>query len=69
MSSMNHRSSGQSLEPMLTIEQVAQRIGCSTKTVRRRIAAGDVVAVKMVKLVRISERDLASYLNRNRMSG
>lgn len=53
---------------LLTISNAAIRLCCSEKTVHRRIAKGDLIAFKVGRLVRISEHELANYLNRSRMS-
>lgn len=52
-------------EALLTVEMVADRLICSTKTVRRLIAKGDLKAVRIgpcERLVRVSEQALAVYL-------
>jgi excisionase family DNA binding protein len=45
-----------------TIAEVAERLHVATRTVRRWIVAGDLVAHRVVNVVRISERDLRAFL-------
>ena len=45
-----------------TIAEVAERLGVSTRTVRRWIRAGDLVAHRFGEIVRISEKDLRAFL-------
>lgn len=49
----------------MTLEQAAERLGgCSVKTVRRRIGAGELRASRIGRgLWEITEEDLATYLN------
>jgi excisionase family DNA binding protein len=52
--------------PLLTVAQVAERLNLSTKQVRRRIASGDLPAVKLGPEpgahVRVDERELDEYV-------
>jgi excisionase family DNA binding protein len=48
---------------LLTLEEAAGRLGCSTKTLRRRIAAGLLPAFCDRGLVRIPEPALAAYVS------
>lgn len=45
-----------------TIAEVAERLEVSTRTVRRWIEAGDLVVHRFNGIVRISEKDLRSFL-------
>ena len=45
-----------------TISDVAERLGVSTRTVRRWIGAEDLVAHRFGGIVRISEKDLRAFL-------
>ncbi len=47
---------------LLTITDVADRCSVSVKTVRRWIAAGDLVAHRLGQQLRVSEADLAAFL-------
>ncbi|NQU71174.1 MAG: helix-turn-helix domain-containing protein [Rhodospirillales bacterium] len=47
---------------MLTIADVADHCSVSVKTVRRWIAAGDLVAHRLGQQLRISEVDLGAFL-------
>ena len=49
-------------EPFLSISEVAKRLGVSEKTVRRKIASGELPAHRVGKLIRVGERDLLARL-------
>ena len=49
-------------ERFLSVAEVAKRLGVSEKTVRRKIASGDLPAHRVGKLLRVSERILRAYL-------
>ena len=49
------------LERLLTVEEVAALENVSTKTVRRRIAAGDLRAIRYGRSLRIRPQDLRAY--------
>jgi excisionase family DNA binding protein len=49
-------------ERFLGVARVAERLDVSQKTVRRKIAAGELPAHRVGKLLRISERDLAAFV-------
>jgi excisionase family DNA binding protein len=51
---------------LLIIDQVAEGLGVSAKTVRRLIAAGELVACRLRRSVRVHPDDLAAYVNRQR---
>lgn len=46
----------------LSISEVAERIGVSTKTISRAIQAGELRSHRVGRLVRIAEEDAASFL-------
>jgi excisionase family DNA binding protein len=52
--------------PLLTVAQVAERLNLSTKQVRRRIASGDLPAVRLGPepraQLRVDERELDQYV-------
>jgi excisionase family DNA binding protein len=48
---------------LLTLAETADRLGCSVKTLRRRIATGALPAFKDGGLVRVPERALAAYVS------
>jgi len=50
---------------VLTIPQVAERLKVSRNTVYRLIAAGELPAVTVSSLQRVSEADLQAYVERN----
>jgi excisionase family DNA binding protein len=49
-------------EPLLTIAQTALLLQVSTKTVRRRIADGSLVAYRIGAQWRLAHRDIDDYL-------
>ena len=49
------------LETLLTIQQVAELENVSPKTIRRRIEAGALPALRNGRLLRIRPQDLRSY--------
>lgn len=49
-------------EPLLTVKEVAAGMKASEKTIRRRIASGELVAIRDGRLVRIRPKDYRSYL-------
>ena len=51
---------------LLLIDQVADGLGVSTKTVRRLIARRELVACRLGRSVRVHPDDLAAYVNRRR---
>ena len=53
-------------ERFLSVAEVAKRLGVSEKTVRRKIASGDLPAHRVGKLLRVSERILTACLTRAR---
>lgn len=50
------------LEPLLTIEQAAEILNTSGKTVRRRIAAGELPVIRDGRVIRVHPNDLARYI-------
>ena len=50
-------------EPLLTIAEVAELIGCSEKTVRRWIGSGRLVARKLGRQWRIHPADYRTFLD------
>ena len=51
-------------ERLLTVAQVAERCQVSPRSVRRWIDEGDLPVVRLGRSVRVSENDLAAFLNR-----
>ena len=49
------------LERLLTIQKVAELEAVSPKTVRRRIAAGELRAIRYGRTLRIRPQDLRAY--------
>jgi excisionase family DNA binding protein len=50
---------------LLTLDEAAARLGCSTRTLRRRILDGSLPAFRDGGLVRIREADLDRYVAAN----
>jgi excisionase family DNA binding protein len=50
----------------LTIEEVAERLGVSTRTVRRWIQSGQLVAHRVRQVVRIAPADFDAFLRQHR---
>jgi excisionase family DNA binding protein len=51
-------------DPLLSVGEVATRLNCSAKTVRRLIARRELEVSRVGRLLRISEAALAAYLGR-----
>ena len=49
-------------EPLMTGKDVAADMKASVKTVRRRIAAGDLAVIRDGRLIRIRPKDYRAYL-------
>jgi excisionase family DNA binding protein len=64
----NNRSSARGREAIkfFTIPEVAECLNVSTRTVRRWIAKGMLVAHRFDGIVRIAERDLRAFLGQHR---
>jgi excisionase family DNA binding protein len=54
-------------ERFFSVAQVADRLGLSEKSVRRKIARGELSARRMGRLLRIGERSLAAYIDVSRL--
>lgn len=51
---------------LFAVDQVAEYLQTSLKSVRRRINAGELTAIRIGRMVRIPESDLIAYLQRQR---
>jgi len=49
-------------ERLLSVEEIAERIGCSIRTVRRWVASGSLASVKVGGLRRVSPSALDRFL-------
>ncbi len=49
-------------EPLLTLQQAAELLRCSTQTLRRRIARGELPAFRDRRLLRLRPADVAAYV-------
>jgi excisionase family DNA binding protein len=54
---------------LLQLKEVAEILAVSVKTVRRAISAGDLPIHRFGRLLRISENDLAAYVDQRRCHG
>ncbi len=52
---------------MLSVAQVAKRLGVSSRTVTRLIVAGELTAHQIGSVYRVAAEDLAAYLARTRV--
>jgi len=50
------------LRRLLSLAEAAELLGCSMKTLRRRIAAGDLPVVRDGRLVLVHPQDLVRYV-------
>ena len=53
-------------ERLLTVQDTAERLKVSGKQIRRWIKAGDLVAYRLGRQIRISENDLELFLRQRR---
>ena len=53
-------------QPMLTVQVVAERLTCSTATVRRLAATGELPHVRIGSLMRFEAADVENYLEQQR---
>lgn len=53
------------LPEFLTIDEVAQRLKVSTKTVQRWIGRGELHVYRLGGQIRVSEEDLLAFLNKH----
>ena len=54
---------------LLTVQQVAENLQLSTKTIGRKIKAGELPAHRLGRLLRVSEDDLRLFKLQRRTSG
>ena len=55
------------MERLLTVDEAAERLGTSTRFVRRLIAERRIAYVRIGRHVRIAEADLASFVAAGRV--
>jgi excisionase family DNA binding protein len=55
-------------ERFFSVAEIADQLGLSQKSVRRKIAKGELIAIRIGKLRRIGERSRAAYIARARLS-
>ncbi len=63
---MSKISEKQSMVPLLRLAEVSAIIGCSVKTIARRIAAGDLPVIRDGRMVRVHPDDLTRYIKLRR---
>ena len=52
--------------PLLTIDESSRILGCSMKTLRRRIAEGAIAVIRDGRLIRVHPDDLERYIQQRR---
>ena len=55
------------METLLTVEQAAERLGCSVRFIRRLVAERRIAYTKLGRHVRIAEADLAGFVAAGRV--
>ncbi len=68
MPAFDQRRSGSGLPKCYAIKTVAETLEVSTRTVRRWIARGELIAHRMNGVIRIAEADLRAFLAQHRES-
>lgn len=63
---MDRQNQNPALFKLLSIRETADILGCSDKTVKRRIAAGDLPVIRDGRLVRVHPTDLERYIKLRR---
>jgi len=58
---------GDHVDELLTVEEVASRLGTKVRFVRRLIAERRIAYIKVGRFVRISRRDLEAFLHTGRV--
>lgn len=49
--------------PVLTVAQVAEILGCCEKNVRKLIASGELIAIRVGRLIKVPKDRLIDFLN------
>jgi len=55
------------MEELFTVEEVAERLKLSQKTIRRLIERGDLPAIRFDRVIRIKQADLEAFLEKRRL--
>ncbi|GGH41559.1 DNA binding domain-containing protein, excisionase family [Cribrihabitans marinus] len=63
---MGKSSTHSTFQNLLTVAQVSTVLGCSEKTVQRRIASGDLPVIRDGGMVRVHPDDLERYIRLRR---
>ena len=53
-------------KPLLSLSDTAEILGCSLKTIRRRVDAGKLATIRDGRLVRVHPEDLNRYISNHR---
>ncbi len=62
----NNPKQDQLPEKLLSLSDTAEVLGCSLKTIRRRVKAGDLATIRDGRLVRVHPEDLQRYIQSRR---
>ncbi len=49
--------------PLLSVDQVANHLNVSSKTIRRKVDSGELPVIRLGRLLRFSENDVSAYLS------
>lgn len=60
-------AANQGLPMLLTVDQVAEQLGVSTKQVRRLIASGELPHHRIGRLIRVTGADLMTFIRLRRV--
>lgn len=63
MNNQDRASAPTNVHPLLTIPEVAQRLGVSSSTVRRLVDRGELARVRVGHSIRFREADLAGLID------
>jgi excisionase family DNA binding protein len=63
---MTKRSDTMPPARLLSLPEVAERLGYSIKTLRRRIATGELAIIRDGRLIRVRPEDLERYIQQRR---
>jgi excisionase family DNA binding protein len=57
------------VEPLLKVEEVARRLGCSPRTVYNRVYAGELAVIKIGTLTRFERSEVERFIAVQRGDG
>lgn len=64
---MNAGTNKPPLERLLTIEEAAEILGVSVKTLRRRIYDCEIAVIRDGRILRVAPDDIRRFISRNRV--